>query len=155
VNIKSLAGSVATLANWLTSSVITMSANLLLNWSSGGNSISVFSLSHTHTKAFLLVPWYSDSIWQSSHLKLIQLEREVMTQISPDLNSMKMKPYWPILTYLWSVPNDPILQLQICSLWILVNLKLDVIWPELPKNWNLRWTFSKWPTCVLLHLLIC
>lgn len=36
VNIKSLAGSVATLANWLTSFVITMTANLLLSWSNGG-----------------------------------------------------------------------------------------------------------------------
>ncbi|XP_010254811.1 PREDICTED: sugar transporter ERD6-like 6 isoform X1 [Nelumbo nucifera] len=36
VNIKSLAGSTATLANWLTSWAITMTANLLLNWSSGG-----------------------------------------------------------------------------------------------------------------------
>ncbi|RWW59205.1 hypothetical protein BHE74_00033873 [Ensete ventricosum] len=36
INIKSLAGSVATLANWLTSFGITMTANLLLNWSSGG-----------------------------------------------------------------------------------------------------------------------
>ncbi|XP_010254812.1 PREDICTED: sugar transporter ERD6-like 6 isoform X2 [Nelumbo nucifera] len=35
VNIKSLAGSTATLANWLTSWAITMTANLLLNWSSG------------------------------------------------------------------------------------------------------------------------
>ncbi|KAK9129863.1 hypothetical protein Sjap_010350 [Stephania japonica] len=36
VNIKGLAGSVATLANWLTAWVITMTANLLLNWSSAG-----------------------------------------------------------------------------------------------------------------------
>lgn len=36
VNIKSLAGSVATLANWLTSWAITMTANLLLSWSNGG-----------------------------------------------------------------------------------------------------------------------
>ncbi|KAJ1688310.1 hypothetical protein LUZ63_019700 [Rhynchospora breviuscula] len=49
VNIKSLAGSVATLANWLTSFAITMTANLLLTWSSGGTFtfymlVSVFSL---------------------------------------------------------------------------------------------------------------
>lgn len=44
VNIKSLAGSVATLANWLTSWAITMTANLLLSWSSGGS----LSLSHAH-----------------------------------------------------------------------------------------------------------
>ncbi|KAK9165514.1 hypothetical protein Scep_000705 [Stephania cephalantha] len=39
VNIKGLAGSVATLANWLTAWVITMTANLLLNWSSAGTFI--------------------------------------------------------------------------------------------------------------------
>ncbi|KAJ4749417.1 Sugar transporter ERD6 [Rhynchospora pubera] len=49
VNIKSLAGSVATLANWLTSFAITMTANLLLTWSSGGTFtfymlVSIFSL---------------------------------------------------------------------------------------------------------------
>ncbi|XVF17905.1 hypothetical protein REPUB_Repub10bG0164900 [Reevesia pubescens] len=36
VNIKGLAGSVATLANWLMSWAITMTANLLLTWSGGG-----------------------------------------------------------------------------------------------------------------------
>lgn len=36
INIKGLAGSVATLANWLTVWLITMTANLLLNWSGGG-----------------------------------------------------------------------------------------------------------------------
>ncbi|KAE8791136.1 sugar transporter ERD6-like 4 [Hordeum vulgare] len=36
VSIKSLAGSLATLANWLTSFGITMTANLLLSWSAGG-----------------------------------------------------------------------------------------------------------------------
>ncbi|XP_038987489.1 sugar transporter ERD6-like 6 [Phoenix dactylifera] len=36
VNIKGLAGSVATLGNWLSSWAITMTANLLLSWSSGG-----------------------------------------------------------------------------------------------------------------------
>ncbi|KAK8694687.1 hypothetical protein V6N13_072234 [Hibiscus sabdariffa] len=36
VNIKGLAGSVATLANWTTAWVITMTANLLLTWSGGG-----------------------------------------------------------------------------------------------------------------------
>ncbi|KAK9270506.1 hypothetical protein L1049_026087 [Liquidambar formosana] len=38
VNIKSLAGSVATLANWFFSFVVTMTANLLLTWSSGEGS---------------------------------------------------------------------------------------------------------------------
>ncbi|KAJ4701945.1 Sugar transporter ERD6-like 6 [Melia azedarach] len=36
INIKGLAGSVATLANWFTAWLVTMTANLLLNWSSGG-----------------------------------------------------------------------------------------------------------------------
>lgn len=36
INIKGLAGSVATLANWFTAWVVTMTANLLLEWSSGG-----------------------------------------------------------------------------------------------------------------------
>ncbi|KAF5194449.1 Sugar transporter erd6-like [Thalictrum thalictroides] len=36
VNIKSLAGSIATLANWFASWVVTMTANLLLDWSNGG-----------------------------------------------------------------------------------------------------------------------
>uniref|UniRef100_M8C285 Sugar transporter ERD6-like protein 6 n=1 Tax=Aegilops tauschii TaxID=37682 RepID=M8C285_AEGTA len=35
VNIKSLAGSTATLANWMTSWLITMTASLMLNWSNG------------------------------------------------------------------------------------------------------------------------
>uniref|UniRef100_A0A453A096 Major facilitator superfamily (MFS) profile domain-containing protein n=1 Tax=Aegilops tauschii subsp. strangulata TaxID=200361 RepID=A0A453A096_AEGTS len=39
VNIKSLAGSTATLANWMTSWLITMTASLMLNWSNGGQSI--------------------------------------------------------------------------------------------------------------------
>ncbi|XP_043713294.1 sugar transporter ERD6-like 6 isoform X2 [Telopea speciosissima] len=50
VNIKSLAGSVATLFNWLTSWVITMTANLLLTWSSGGT----FTL-YTIVSAFTVV----------------------------------------------------------------------------------------------------
>lgn len=49
VNIKGLGGSVATLANWLTAFIITMTATLLLNWSTGGTFavyalVSVFSL---------------------------------------------------------------------------------------------------------------
>lgn len=43
VNIKGLAGSIATLANWFFSWLITMTANLLLAWSSGGfSSLSFF-----------------------------------------------------------------------------------------------------------------
>ncbi|XP_051140418.1 sugar transporter ERD6-like 6 isoform X4 [Andrographis paniculata] len=46
VSIKSLAGSVATLANWLSASIVTMTANLLFTWSTGGSlSISLKALS--------------------------------------------------------------------------------------------------------------
>lgn len=40
MNIKGLAGSIATLANWFFSWLVTMTANLLLAWSSGGFSLS-------------------------------------------------------------------------------------------------------------------
>ncbi|KAJ8641427.1 hypothetical protein MRB53_018121 [Persea americana] len=50
VNIKSLAGSIATLGNWLSAWAITMSANLLLSWSSGGT----FTL-YTVMSAFTIV----------------------------------------------------------------------------------------------------
>ncbi|KAF0927171.1 hypothetical protein E2562_030978 [Oryza meyeriana var. granulata] len=50
VSIKSLAGSFATLANWLTSFAITMTANLMLSWSAGGTFASYMVVS-----AFTLV----------------------------------------------------------------------------------------------------
>ncbi|CAK8539894.1 unnamed protein product [Lathyrus sativus] len=50
VNIKGLAGSIATLTNWLTSWIITMTANLLLTWSSGGT-----FLMYTVVAAFTVV----------------------------------------------------------------------------------------------------
>uniref|UniRef100_J3M9U4 Major facilitator superfamily (MFS) profile domain-containing protein n=1 Tax=Oryza brachyantha TaxID=4533 RepID=J3M9U4_ORYBR len=50
VSIKSLAGSFATLANWLTSFAITMTANLMLSWSAGGTFLSYMIVS-----AFTLV----------------------------------------------------------------------------------------------------
>ncbi|XP_050895303.1 sugar transporter ERD6-like 6 [Lathyrus oleraceus] len=37
INIKGLAGSFATLANWFFSWLVTLTANLLLDWSSGGS----------------------------------------------------------------------------------------------------------------------
>ncbi|XP_062155576.1 sugar transporter ERD6-like 6 isoform X2 [Alnus glutinosa] len=48
-NIKVLAGSIATMANWMTTWVVTLTANLLLNWNSGGTftiyaSVSAFTL---------------------------------------------------------------------------------------------------------------
>lgn len=45
-NIKGLAGSIATLSNWFIAWVVTMTANLLLEWSSGG---TFLSLTHTCT----------------------------------------------------------------------------------------------------------
>ncbi|URE02624.1 Sugar transporter [Musa troglodytarum] len=54
VNIKSLAGSVATLANWLTSFVITMTANLLLNWSTGGT-FSIYAVVSALTVLFVII----------------------------------------------------------------------------------------------------
>ncbi|XP_020267687.1 LOW QUALITY PROTEIN: sugar transporter ERD6-like 6 [Asparagus officinalis] len=53
VNIKSLAGSVATLANWLTSWVITMTANLLLSWSSGGT-FTIYTVVSAFTLVFVI-----------------------------------------------------------------------------------------------------
>ncbi|XP_050918974.1 uncharacterized protein LOC127136466 [Lathyrus oleraceus] len=43
INIKGLAGSFATLANWFFSWLVTLTANLLLDWSSGGFSDSDFA----------------------------------------------------------------------------------------------------------------
>lgn len=54
VNIKSLAGSVATLANWLTSFVITMTANLLLNWSTGGT-FTIYTVVSALTVLFVII----------------------------------------------------------------------------------------------------
>ncbi|XP_044469108.1 sugar transporter ERD6-like 6 isoform X1 [Mangifera indica] len=52
VNIKSLAGSVATLANWLASSIVTMTANLLLSWSQAGTFI-IYTIVTAFTVAFV------------------------------------------------------------------------------------------------------
>ncbi|XP_070023626.1 sugar transporter ERD6-like 4 [Nicotiana sylvestris] len=52
VNIKSLGGSVATLANWLTSWVVTMTANLLLTWSEGGTFI-IYAMMSASTVVFV------------------------------------------------------------------------------------------------------
>ncbi|XP_030974086.1 sugar transporter ERD6-like 6 [Quercus lobata] len=52
VNIKGLAGSIATLANWLTSWAITMTANLLLTWSSGGT-FTIYTLVSAFTVVFV------------------------------------------------------------------------------------------------------
>uniref|UniRef100_A0A5B7AZK8 Major facilitator superfamily (MFS) profile domain-containing protein n=1 Tax=Davidia involucrata TaxID=16924 RepID=A0A5B7AZK8_DAVIN len=52
LKIKGLAGSVATLANWLSAWVITMTANLLLSWSSGGT-FTLYMLMGAFTVAFV------------------------------------------------------------------------------------------------------
>ncbi|GAV60036.1 Sugar_tr domain-containing protein [Cephalotus follicularis] len=52
VEIKGLAGSIATLANWLTSWVVTMTANLLLTWSAGGT-FTIYTIVAAFTVAFV------------------------------------------------------------------------------------------------------
>ncbi|XP_024036269.1 sugar transporter ERD6-like 6 isoform X3 [Citrus clementina] len=52
VNIKSLAGSVATLANWLVSWIVTMTANFLLDWSNGGTFL-IYGIVCAFTVAFV------------------------------------------------------------------------------------------------------
>ncbi|KAJ9561980.1 hypothetical protein OSB04_007140 [Centaurea solstitialis] len=52
VNIKSLAGSVATLFNWLAASIVTMTAPLLLSWSTGGTFI-IYAAVSTFTLVFV------------------------------------------------------------------------------------------------------
>ncbi|KAG9449656.1 hypothetical protein H6P81_009621 [Aristolochia fimbriata] len=54
VNIKGLAGSVATLANWLTAWVITMTANLLLTWSNGGTFV-IYTVVSAFTLVFVIL----------------------------------------------------------------------------------------------------
>ncbi|TXG59648.1 hypothetical protein EZV62_014221 [Acer yangbiense] len=52
VNIKGLAGSIATLLNWLTSWVVTMTANLLLTWSTGGT-FTIYTMTSALIIAFV------------------------------------------------------------------------------------------------------
>ncbi|XP_073282381.1 sugar transporter ERD6-like 4 [Primulina huaijiensis] len=54
IKIKSLGGSVATLANWFVSWVITMTAPLLLAWSSGGT-FSIYMIVSLFTLAFVAI----------------------------------------------------------------------------------------------------
>ncbi|KOM32293.1 hypothetical protein LR48_Vigan01g184900 [Vigna angularis] len=60
-NIKGLAGSTATFFNWFTASVITMTANLLLNWSTSGT-FTIYAIFSAITVVFsiLLVPETKD-----------------------------------------------------------------------------------------------
>ncbi|KAI4327604.1 hypothetical protein L6164_020043 [Bauhinia variegata] len=50
-NIKGLAGSMATFLNWLTAFLVTMSANLMLNWSSAGT-FTIYAIFSAFTIAF-------------------------------------------------------------------------------------------------------
>ncbi|CAN0919363.1 Sugar transporter ERD6-like 6 [Linum grandiflorum] len=52
VNIKGLAGSFATLVNWLASWIVTMTANLLLNWSTGGT-FTIYTVVSAFTVLFV------------------------------------------------------------------------------------------------------
>uniref|UniRef100_A0A0D9WK52 Major facilitator superfamily (MFS) profile domain-containing protein n=2 Tax=Leersia perrieri TaxID=77586 RepID=A0A0D9WK52_9ORYZ len=54
VNIKSLAGSVATLANWLTAWLITMTASLMLSWSNGGT-FAIYAAVCSATLVFVIL----------------------------------------------------------------------------------------------------
>ncbi|KAF3646411.1 Sugar transporter ERD6-like 4 [Capsicum annuum] len=52
VSIKSLGGSVATLANWFSAWLVTMTANLLLTWSKGGT-FAIYALVSAFTVVFV------------------------------------------------------------------------------------------------------
>lgn len=52
VNIKSLAGSTATLANWFFAWVVTLTANMMLNWSNGGT-FTIYTVMCILTVAFV------------------------------------------------------------------------------------------------------
>ncbi|KAJ6378801.1 hypothetical protein OIU78_028930 [Salix suchowensis] len=52
VNIKGVAGSVATLANWLASWIVTMTANLLMSWSSAGT-FTIYTVVSAFTVIFV------------------------------------------------------------------------------------------------------
>ncbi|KAK2657195.1 hypothetical protein Ddye_010247 [Dipteronia dyeriana] len=52
VNIKGLAGSIATLLNWMTSWAVTMTANLLLTWSTGGT-FTIYTMASALLIAFV------------------------------------------------------------------------------------------------------
>lgn len=54
VNIKSLGGSIATLANWFTGWVVTVTANLLLDWSNGGT-FTIYTVISAFTVLFVIL----------------------------------------------------------------------------------------------------
>ncbi|XP_057423113.1 sugar transporter ERD6-like 6 [Lotus japonicus] len=54
INIKGLAGSVATLANWFFSWLVTLTANMLLDWSSGGT-FTIYTVVCALTVGFVVI----------------------------------------------------------------------------------------------------
>ena len=54
VNVKGIGGSIATLTNWLTSFLVTMTINLLLEWSSAGT-FWIYALVAAFTFVFVAV----------------------------------------------------------------------------------------------------
>ncbi|KAG2400719.1 GDSL esterase/lipase [Vigna angularis] len=80
VNIKGLAGSIATMGNWLIAWVITMTTNLLLNWSSGGGVCT--NLSQVRARIDSLQQFLSQSISTSTPLTTDQI-----VMVSTHINS--------------------------------------------------------------------
>eukprot|EP00262_Sarcandra_glabra_P016446 TRINITY_DN5362_c0_g4_i1.p1 TRINITY_DN5362_c0_g4~~TRINITY_DN5362_c0_g4_i1.p1 ORF type:complete len:106 (-),score=5.52 TRINITY_DN5362_c0_g4_i1:288-605(-) len=54
VNMKGFAGSIATVINWLTSWVVTMTADLLLNWSPGGT-FTIYTIMNALALMFVIL----------------------------------------------------------------------------------------------------
>ncbi|KAI5448565.1 hypothetical protein KIW84_015827 [Lathyrus oleraceus] len=54
INIKGLAGSFATLANWFFSWLVTLTTNLLLDWSSGGT-FTIYTAVCVFTAGFVVI----------------------------------------------------------------------------------------------------
>ncbi|KAK3231627.1 hypothetical protein Dsin_003508 [Dipteronia sinensis] len=69
INIKGLAGSIATLANWFCAWLVTMTANLLLTWSSGGT-FTIYMLVSALTVVFVTI-WVPET--KGKTLEEIQL----------------------------------------------------------------------------------
>ncbi|CAH9088635.1 unnamed protein product [Cuscuta epithymum] len=69
VNVKSLGGSVATLSNWMAAWVVTMTANLLLDWSKGGT-FALYALVSAFTTFFVYL-WVPET--KGKTLEAIQL----------------------------------------------------------------------------------
>jgi SP family sugar porter-like MFS transporter len=62
VNVKGVGGSIATLTNWLTSFLVTMTINLLLEWSSSGKFIA-FNVKICCRRLGLSISWHQEVGW--------------------------------------------------------------------------------------------